>query len=78
MTQGDYDQVMLDDFAFAVVALRLRPDDYWAMSRAEYMACVKMWKRLNGVKDESGKTQESVDSFSKYISATFGGQTESR
>jgi hypothetical protein len=78
MTQGDYDKVMLEDFAFAVVALRLRPEDYWSMSRAEYMACVKMWKRLNGVDDPAGKTQESVDSFSKYISGTFGGQTETK
>ena len=74
MTQGDYDKALLDDFAFAVVALRLRPDDFWAMSRGEYLACVKMWRRLNGQEVENTNNQERVDSFSKYLQGTFGGK----
>lgn len=73
MTRGDHDKLLLDDFAFAVVALRLRPDDFWSMSRGEYLACVNMWKRLNGHDVEETKTQESVDSFSKWIGANLGG-----
>jgi hypothetical protein len=77
MPQGDYDKLLLDDFAFAVVALRLRPDDFWSMSRGEYLACVNMWRRLNGQEVvEESKTQESVDSFSKWLSASFGGNTK--
>jgi len=68
---------LLDDFAFAVVALRLRPDDFWSMSRGEYLACVNMWRRLNGQEvTEDVKTQESVDSFSKWIEGNFGGNTK--
>lgn len=74
MTQGDYDKALLDDFAFAVVALRLRPDDFWSMSRGEYLACVKMWRRLNGQEVENTNNQERVDSFSKYLQGTFGGK----
>ncbi len=74
MTQGDYDKALLDDFAFAVVALRLRPDDFWSMSRGEYLACVKMWRRLNGQEVEKTNSQERVDSFSKYLKGTFGGK----
>ena len=76
MTQGDHDKLLLDDFAFAVVALRLRPDDFWSMSRGEYLACVNMWRRLNGHNVEEPKTQESVDSFSKWLGSTFGGDTK--
>lgn len=74
MTQGDYDKALLDDFAFAVVALRLRPDDFWSMSRGEYLACVNMWRRLNGQEVEKNNSQERVDSFSKYLKGTFGGK----
>jgi hypothetical protein len=74
MTQGDYDKALLDDFAFAVVALRLRPDDFWSMSRGEYLACVNMWRRLNGQEVENTNNQERVDSFSKYLQGTFGGK----
>jgi len=74
MTQGDYDKALLDDFAFAVVALRLRPDDFWSMSRGEYLACVNMWRRLNGQEVEKTNNQERVDSFSKYLQGTFGGK----
>lgn len=74
MTQGDYDKALLDDFAFAVVALRLRPDDFWSMSRGEYLACVNMWRRLNGQEVEKTNSQERVDSFSKYLKGTFGGK----
>ena len=74
MTQGDYDKALLDDFAFAVVALRLRPDDFWSMSRGEYLACVNMWRRLNGQEVEKTNDQERVDSFSKYLQGTFGGK----
>ncbi len=78
MTQGDYDKALLDDFAFAVVALRLRPDDFWAMSRGEYIACVNMWRRLNGQEVAEGNTQQRVDSFSKYLEGTFGGKVDKR
>ena len=74
MTQGDYDKALVDDFAFAVVALRLRPDDFWSMSRGEYLACVNMWRRLNGQEVEKTNDQERVDSFSKYLQGTFGGK----
>ena len=74
MTQGDYDKALLDDFAFAVVALRLRPDDFWSMSRGEYLACVNMWRRLNGQEVEKTNNQERIDSFSKYLQGTFGGK----
>ena len=78
MVRGDHDKALLDDFAFAVVALRLRPDDFWTMSRGEYLACVNMWRKLNGQAQGEEKSQESVDSFSKYLKGTFGGnkQTE--
>lgn len=78
MVRGDHDKALLDDFAFAVVALRLRPDDFWTMSRGEYLACVNMWRRLNGQSQGEDQSQESVDSFSKYLKGTFGGnkQTE--
>ena len=77
-TQGDYDKQMLDDFAFAVVALRLRPDDYWAMSRGEYQACVTMWKRLKGVAEETTEVDQiNLDNLSAIISAKMGGTKES-
>lgn len=71
---SDHDKAMLEDFAFAVVALRLRPDDFWNMSRGEFIACVKMWRRINGHSSEE-KSQEQVDSLSKFISGTFGGES---
>ncbi len=76
MARSGYDKALLDDFAFAIVALRLRPDDFWAMSRGEFLACVKMWRRINGQEVEEEITQQSVDNFSKYLSSTFGGKTE--
>jgi hypothetical protein len=79
MARGDYDKQMLDDFAFAVVALRLRPDDYWAMSRGEYQACVTMWKRLKGInsEDTTEVDQTNLDNLSAIISARMGGSKES-
>ena len=80
MTRGNHDKQMLDDFAFAVVALRLSPDDYWAMSRAEYQACVEMWRRVNGVDTAAAGevTQEKMDNLSAIISAKMGGNKESK
>ena len=74
--RGDHDKALLDDFAFAVVALRLRPDDFWNMSRGEYLACVNMWRKLNGQSQGEEQSQESVDSFSKYLKGTFGGRKQ--
>lgn len=73
---SDHDKALLEDFAFAVVALRLRPDDFWNMSRGEFIACVKMWRRINGQSNEEDQSQERVDSLSKFISGTFGGESE--
>lgn len=80
MAQGNHDKQMLDDFAFAVVALRLRPDDYWAMSRAEYHACVLMWKRVNGLiePDKDEDTQNNLDNISAIISSRMGGSKETK
>lgn len=76
--RDEWDQALLNEFAFAVVALRLRPSDYWAMSRGEYLACVKMWKRINGVEssDDKKTTQDRVDSFSSYIKSTFDSEVK--
>ena len=74
--RGDHDKALLDDFAFAVVALRLCPDDFWSMSRGEYLACVSMWRRLNGQSQDEDQSQEAVNSFSKYLEGTFGGKKQ--
>ncbi len=76
--RDEWDRTLLDEFAFAVVALRLRPSDYWAMSRGEYLACVQMWKKINGIESNEDKEidQERVDSFSSYIKSTFNSEVK--
>jgi hypothetical protein len=73
MVRGDHDKALLEDFAFAVVALHLCPDDFWSMSRGEYLACVNMWRRLNGHPSSEDRSQEAVDSFSGFLKGAFGG-----
>lgn len=48
------------------------------MSRGEYIACVQMWKKINGIESNDDKEidQERVDSFSSYIQSTFNSEVK--
>lgn len=75
--RSGWDRNQVEEWAFSVAALSWHPDQYWKVSRAEFLEVRKMWLKLKGVdvRTDAEKEEERIQKLDILL-RSYGSKVE--